>query len=107
MKNVTMNIPMQQLKDRVCKCGGFIFVSALALKEVPPIYSTSGQYETAMQQVGFMCIQCGNVLPIQPETEKVEEKKIICGDCKADEDQICGDGKEEVANKPKIVLVKN
>lgn len=95
-KTVTMKIPMQQLKDRVCKCGGFTFVSALALKEVPPVYSPSRQLETAMQQVGFMCIQCGNVLPIQPEVAKEEESKIICGD-----------GKEEVADTPKIVLVKS
>ena len=104
-KQIMMNIPMQQLKDRVCKCGGFIFVSALALKEVPPIYSPSGQIETAMQQVGFMCIQCGNVLPIQPETTK-EESKIICGENKEEDKEICGEGKEEVADKPKIVLVK-
>ncbi len=94
MNNIKMTVPLDQLKDRVCKCGGFIFTSALALKELPPIYSPSGQYETTMQQVGFVCIRCGNVLPVRPEFPKTEDDVI--------------EGKPETAgsNDSKIILVK-
>ena len=95
MDNIMMKIPLDQLKDRVCKCGGFIFVTALALKEVPTVYSPSGKPETAMQQVGFMCINCGEVLTVAPEEPK--EDKSLLGESKS----------KKVNSESKIVIAKN
>lgn len=70
---VTMTVPLDQLKDRVCKCGGVIFVSALTLKELPPVYSPSGKYETSFIPAGFACIRCGALLSLRPEGPKIDE----------------------------------
>lgn len=89
---MNINIPLNQLKDRVCKCGGFIFVSAMILKEVPPIYSPTGGYETLMQPAGFVCALCGTVIPLTPEGPVI--------------DTITQD-EETKDNTPKIVLAKS
>ena len=58
---------MNQLKDRVCKCGGFIFAPAQTLKELPAFYSLSGVNETVMMHIGFVCIRCGEMISLKAE----------------------------------------
>lgn len=72
-----VKVPMDQLKDRVCKCGGLLFFPVNALKELPPMYSPSGQYETSIAMVAFACVACGQMMTLRPEPVKVEEPKII------------------------------
>jgi hypothetical protein len=55
-RQVQVRVPISELKDRVCpKCQGMLFIQMMALKELPPVYSPSGQYETNMSLVGFGC----------------------------------------------------
>ena len=73
----TVNIPVNDLKDRVCKCGGEIFATAVTLKEVPAIYSPSGIAESMIIPVGFFCIKCGNVISTRPESIDKEKKSDL------------------------------
>ena len=70
--NMQMKIDGDSLKDRVCDCGGKVFTTALTLKELPALQSPSGQMETVMAQVGFVCVTCGLVIPLRPEEPKIE-----------------------------------
>jgi hypothetical protein len=74
-EQIKMNIPLDQLKDKVCECGNALYIPALQLKIVPPLYSPSGQPEYVMLQVGFLCTTCGERIPLKPEADP--EKKII------------------------------
>lgn len=72
-----IKIPIEQLKDRVCpKCQGMLFVQIMALKELPPVYSPSGKYETNMALVGFSCVQCGTGLSLRPEPTPAQEGPV-------------------------------
>ncbi|HQL01057.1 MAG TPA: hypothetical protein PK090_09795 [Smithellaceae bacterium] len=75
-QNMTMNVPLNQLKDRICPCGEKVFVKAFTLKELPALQSPSGIPETAMSQIGFACVTCGLVIPLRPEEPKEEKPKI-------------------------------
>ena len=75
-QQMTMNVPLDQLKDRVCPCGERVFVAAMTLKELPAMCSPSGKMETAMSQVGFACVTCGLVIPLRPEEPKEDKPKI-------------------------------
>jgi len=75
-QQLKVNIPIGQLKQRTCPCGGIVFVQAVSLKEVPPVYSPSGNPETMIQPLGFICSQCGNLLSLRPE-EPEEGNRII------------------------------
>ena len=79
MAQMNMKIPVDQLKDRVCSCGNKVFASAVLLKELPAIYSPSGTPDSLMLPVGFVCMQCGNVLPMvaEPESPKDEQTKLV------------------------------
>jgi hypothetical protein len=70
--NMQIQIDGDSLKDRVCDCGGKVFTNAFSLKELPALQSPSGQMETVMAQVGFVCVTCGLVIPLRPEKPKVE-----------------------------------
>lgn len=75
-QEMQVKIPLNQLKDRVCKCGNAVFVLGLRIKEVPPIYSPTGQAESAATQHCFLCSACGIEMSLHPE-DKEEERKII------------------------------
>lgn len=75
-QQMTMNVPLNQLKDRICPCGEKVFVKAFTLKELPALQSPSGIPETAMSQIGFACVTCGLVIPLRPEETKEEKPKI-------------------------------
>ena len=75
-QQMNINIPLKQLKDRVCSCGGTVFISAVALKEIPALYSPSGKVETAITQVGFVCCGCGKLMSLRPVEPKEEKSKI-------------------------------
>jgi hypothetical protein len=77
MASMNINIPADQMKDRVCKCGGRLFISVFNLKEIPSIYSPSGKPESMMLQVGFVCAACGTQMSLRPEEPKEEEKPKI------------------------------
>lgn len=77
MEKMNINIPADQLKDRICECTNTVFIVALNLKEVPTLYSPTGKPETMMLQVGFLCSNCGKMMPLRPEPPKEEEKKLI------------------------------
>ena len=76
-----INVPLDQLKDRVCeKCKGGLFAQSFMLKELPPLYSDSGQYETMMFHVGFTCVRCGTDMKLRPEPsidDKKNESKLV------------------------------
>jgi hypothetical protein len=74
-----VNINADQLKDRMCSCGGMFFTDALSLKEVPAMVSPSGKPETAMFKVGFVCVKCGKVMSLRPEEPKEEPKIELVG----------------------------
>jgi len=76
-KQMKVNVPMDQLKDRVCECGGQLFISAVGLKELPALYSPSGQVESAVIPVGFVCCGCGAFMSLRPEEPKKKESMII------------------------------
>ena len=78
-RQVTMNIPLNQLKDRVCPCGGKLFTKTFTLKEVPGVYSPSGVPETAMYHDGFACVTCGYVITLRPENHKEKPKIEVIG----------------------------
>lgn len=71
-----VNINANELKDRVCPCGGMFFTDALSLKELPAMVSPSGKVETAMFKVGFICVACGKLLSLMPEEPGEEKPKI-------------------------------
>jgi len=75
MGQQTINIDASTLKGRVCKCGGNIFTHALVLKELTPLLSPSGKYETIMIPLGFVCVGCGTVISMRPEEPKEEQKQ--------------------------------
>ena len=72
--DISRNI--DNLRDRTCECGGKIFTHALALKEVPSLYSPSGKYETIMSHIGFVCIGCGKRMSLRPEVEEKEKSML-------------------------------
>jgi hypothetical protein len=74
-EQIKMNVPLDQLKDKVCECGNALYIPALQLKIVPPLYSPSGQPEYVMLQVGFLCVNCGESIPLKPTPDS--EKMII------------------------------
>jgi hypothetical protein len=77
-QQMNVNINANTLKDRVCsKCGGMVFTHALTLKEMPPLLSPSGKYETMMLPVGFVCVGCGTVMSMRPGEPKEEKPKIV------------------------------
>ena len=74
----TMNVDVNDLKDRVCiGCGSNLFADALRLKEIPAVYSPSGKPESLVVKVGFVCVGCGRIKSLRPgeEKEEGEEKK--------------------------------
>jgi cell division FtsZ-interacting protein ZapD len=73
-KQITLSIPADQLKDQICKCGNTMWMLAQNLKIVPPLYSQSGRYEHLMIQSGFLCTNCGTLIPLRPV---VDAKKVI------------------------------
>ena len=77
MANFNVKIPIDQLKDRVCECGGFVFTSAVVLKELPAIYSPSGKPDSLIQPAGFMCARCGRVIPMLPEIKEEEKPRLV------------------------------
>lgn len=76
-KNMKMQIDGDSLKDRVCDCGGLVFTNAFSLKELPALQSPSGQIETVMAQVGFVCVTCGLVIPLRPEEPKIDTPMLV------------------------------
>lgn len=77
MDSMNINIPANLLEDRVCQCGGRLFISVFNLKEIPSIYSPSGKPESMMLQVGFVCAACGTQMSLRPEDESKEEQPKI------------------------------
>lgn len=75
--NMRMQIDGDNLKDRVCDCGGRVFTTAFSLKALPALQSPSGQAETIMAQIGFVCVGCGAVISLRPEEPKVETPKLV------------------------------
>jgi hypothetical protein len=71
-RQTQVNVDASTLEDRVCKCGGMVFSHALSLKVMTPLISPSGQYETAMAPLGFVCVACGTVVSLRPEIPKEE-----------------------------------
>lgn len=85
MPQINIKVPIDQLKDRVCpKCQGMLFIQMMALKELPPVYSPSGKYETNMSLVGFGCAACGFVISLRPAAEKEPEDLKTEGEEKKD-----------------------
>ena len=76
MANFNVKIPLDQLKDRVCECGGFIFTSAVVLKELPAIYSPSGKADSLIQPAGFVCVRCGRIISMLPEVKEEEKPRL-------------------------------
>lgn len=72
-----ININADELKDRVCPCGGMFFTDALSLKELPAMMSPSGKVETAMFKIGFICVACGKLMSLRPEEPKEAKQTII------------------------------
>jgi len=71
-----VNIPVKQLKQRICTCGGTVFVQMLSLREVPAIYSPTGNPDTWEELIGYVCSACGEVIsPVQERPE--QERKIL------------------------------
>ena len=79
MSQQTINIDANTLKDRTCVCGGFIFSNAVTLKELPPLLSPSGQIETLIAQVGFVCVLCGKTMSLRPEEPKKPKLVVVGG----------------------------
>lgn len=76
-KTINMNIPADQLKDRLCEaCGNAVHVPALRLKAIPALYSPSGKPETMILQDGFICAKCGVLMTLRPEAPKEEKGRI-------------------------------
>jgi len=76
-RQVKINVNPDQLKDRICECGGTYFTDGLRLKEIPALYSPSGKPETMMMKIGFICVGCGKLMSLRPEEEK--PKLILAG----------------------------
>ena len=74
---INMNIPFDQLSNRVCPCNCVIFVPAVTLKCVPALYSPSGKPETMILQSGFICAKCGAMMPLRPEDPRKEDSDPI------------------------------
>ena len=65
-QQVTINVPLDQLKDVVCACGQQVFTNAFVIKQIPAIYSPSGKPEMLSQPIGFICVSCGLLTPLNP-----------------------------------------
>ncbi len=76
-EQMNINVPIEYLRDRLCKCGGKVFLQAMILKEIPALYSPSGKIETMMVQVGFKCEICGELMSLRPEDKTAEGPKLI------------------------------
>ncbi len=79
-KQFNVNTEWDNLKERVCPhCGGRIFSKdALFLRIIPALLSPTGMPETAMHPAGFVCLNCGQVIPLRPTEEETKaEKKVI------------------------------
>lgn len=74
-----MQIDGDKLADRICSCGGKIFTDAMGLKELPPLLSPSGKYETVTIKVGFFCVGCGKLMSLRPEEPKEEPTIKLVG----------------------------
>ena len=68
-EQIKINVPLDSLKDEVCSCGNGLWLPALQLKIVPPLYSQTGKHEYLMMQVGFLCTNCGNRIGLKPVIE--------------------------------------
>lgn len=75
-QNLQVRVPLDKLKDRVCECGNGIFTQIVALKVIPPMYSPSGIYESAITPIGFQCVGCGSIISLRPEATK-DSPKIV------------------------------
>jgi hypothetical protein len=74
-EQIKMNIPIDSLKDQICECTNALWLPAMQLKAVPPLYSQTGTPQYLMIQIGFLCTACGTRIPLQPITD--EEKRVI------------------------------
>jgi hypothetical protein len=63
-RQVKAQVPIEELKDRVCECSCKAFTQVYGLKEIPSLYSPSGKMETMMLHVGFVCIACGKLMSL-------------------------------------------
>jgi len=79
MGQMKVNVPLDQLKDRVCPCGCLVFSQAVTLKEIPSLYSPSGVSETAITPVGFVCATCGELIPLRPEPPEMPKVVLAKG----------------------------
>ena len=80
-KQMNINIPVDQLKDRVCQqCGGGLFLSAMTLKNVPSLYSPTGHTETMQVHAGYLCTACGCLAPVREEEQKEDASTILAGE---------------------------
>lgn len=75
----TVNIDGDSLPDRICPCGNAFFTDALRLKEISGLLSPSGHPETMMLKVGFICVACGQLLPLRPEEPKKGSEIVLTG----------------------------
>lgn len=69
-EQIRVNIPADQLKDQICTCKNGLWIAALQLKIVPPLYSASGKREYLALHTGFLCTNCGTLIPIRPAEEE-------------------------------------
>jgi len=74
-----INVDAESLQDRVCECGGKYFTDAMRLKEIPMVI-TGGRPETMMIKLGFICVKCGKLMSLRPETQQQEGSKILLTD---------------------------
>jgi hypothetical protein len=63
---MTVNIPLDQLKDVVCECTNAAFVTAIRLRELPALYSPTGKADYLAQPLCFLCTACGKTLSMVP-----------------------------------------
>ena len=75
-QHMNINIPADQLEDRLCVCGNAVHVPAVSLKAIPALYSPSGNPETMILQTGFICAKCGAMMTLRPVAPKEEESGI-------------------------------
>lgn len=69
-QKMTIDIPVDQLKDITCLCGEGVFTNAFILKEIPLLYSPTGKPELFSHPVGFICVKCGLFRPLTLVTPK-------------------------------------
>ena len=68
---IKMTIGADKLDNVVCECGNIMFMTAIQLKDIPALYSPSGKPERLMIQSGFLCTNCGKMIPLRPD-EKIK-----------------------------------